>query len=73
MKKVGLLCEMWQLRGSKVFWVLYNVFNQNKAAKGYWWISKVFWVFLLNYFEDFGEMKGFLVQVRNKRGKRGKT
>jgi len=52
---------MRQLRGSKVFWVLYNVFNQNKAAKGYWWISKVFWVFLLNDFEDFGEMKGFLV------------
>jgi len=64
---------MRQLRGSKVFWVLYNVFNQNKAVKGYWWISKVFWVFLLNDFEDFGEMKGFLVQVRNKRGKRGKT
>ena len=63
---MGLLYEMRPLRGSKAFWVFIKVFDQNEAAKGYWWISKVL---LLKDFGDFGEMKGFLMQVRNKRGK----
>jgi len=52
---------MRPLRGSKAFWVFSKVFDQNEATKGCWRISKVLWVFLSNDFEDFGEMKGFLV------------